>query len=91
MAQKRVYDAIIVGSGAAGGVAAHVLVDKGLDVLLLEIGPRWDPTKDLITSHKWPYELPYRGLGAPGQYDGLWKVNAYTEHYLAEELRRGSQ
>jgi choline dehydrogenase-like flavoprotein len=27
MAQKKyVYDAIIVGSGAAGGVAAHVLV-----------------------------------------------------------------
>ena len=80
MAQKRVYDAIIVGSGAAGGVAAHVLVNKGLDVLLLEIGPKWDPTKDLITSHKWPYELPYRGLGKPGQYDGLWKINGYTEH-----------
>ena len=80
MAQNRVYDAIIIGSGAAGGVAAHVLVNKGLDVLLLEIGPKWDPTKDLITSHKWPYELPYRGLGKPGQYDGLWKINGYTEH-----------
>ena len=33
MAQKRVYDTIIVRSGAAGGVAAHVLVNKGLDVL----------------------------------------------------------
>jgi len=80
MKQKKIYDAIIVGSGAAGGIAAHVLVNHGLDVLLLEIGPKWDPANDYITSHKRPYEMPYRGLGKPGQYDGLWKVNAYTEH-----------
>ena len=80
MKQKKIYDAIIVGSGAAGGIAAHVLVSKGLDVLLLEIGPKWDPSNDYISAHKWPYEMPHRGLGKPGQYDGLWKVNAYTEH-----------
>ncbi len=44
MSQKKVYDAIIVGSGAAGGIAAHVLVNRGLNVLLLEIGPKWDST-----------------------------------------------
>jgi choline dehydrogenase-like flavoprotein len=80
MAQKKTYDAIIVGSGAAGGVAAQVLVGKSLNVLLLEIGPKWVPATDFSTSHKWPYEMPYRGLGKPGQYDGLWKVDAYTDH-----------
>ncbi|HZF38105.1 MAG TPA: NAD(P)-binding protein, partial [Blastocatellia bacterium] len=81
MAEKRVvYDAIIVGSGAAGGVAAHVLVNKGLNVLLLEIGPKWDRNTQFYTEHSWPYEMPFRGLGKPGQYDGLWKVSAYTEH-----------
>ncbi len=80
MQQKRVYDAVIVGSGAAGGIAAHVLVNRGLNVILLEIGSRWDPTKDYITTHKWPYEMPFRGFGKPGQYDGLWKINAYTDH-----------
>src|SRR5215467_6756383 len=80
MAQKKTYDVIIVGSGAAGGIAAHVLVNKGLDVLMLEIGPKWEPWKDYITSHKWPYEMPFRGLGKPGQYEGLWKIDAYTEH-----------
>lgn len=77
---SRIYDAIIVGSGAAGGIAAHVLVNKGLNVLLLEIGPKWDRNTIFHTEHSWPYEMPYRGMGRPGQYDGLWKVNAYTEH-----------
>src|SRR5262249_19680777 len=80
MPQKKRYDAIIVGSGAAGGVAAQVLVAKGLEVLLIEIGPKWNPAVDFSTSHKWPYEMPYGGLGKPGQYDGLWKIDAYTEH-----------
>jgi len=80
MAQKKVYDAIIVGSGAAGGLAAYVLVNQGLNVLLLEVGPKWVPVQIFSTEHAWPYELPYRGLGKPGQYDGLWKINAYTEH-----------
>src|SRR5215813_11105863 len=79
--RAKVYDAIIVGSGAAGGIAAHVLVNHGLDVLLLDIGPKWDPTSYYHTAHKWPYEMPYRGLGKPGQYAGLWKINAYTEHF----------
>lgn len=82
--QKRakVYDAIIVGSGAAGGIAAHTLVNKGLDVLLLDVGPKWDPVERYYTAHKWPYETPYRGLGKPGQYAGLWKINAYTEQFF---------
>lgn len=78
--RTKIYDAVVVGSGASGAIAAHALVNKGLDVLLLEIGPKWDPLTYYSTSHKWPYEMPYRGLGRPGQYDGLWKVNAYTEH-----------
>jgi choline dehydrogenase-like flavoprotein len=87
--QKKIYDAIIVGSGAAGGIAAHALVNHGVDVLLLEIGPRWQFWKDYTTTHKWPYEMPFRGLGKPGQYEGLWKINAYTEHlYVNPRLDR---
>jgi len=66
MAQP-VYDAIVVGSGAAGGIAAYVLATKGLKVLCLEAGRMLDPAKDFYT-HKFPYEWSYRGRGRPGQY-----------------------
>ena len=32
---RKTYDAIVIGSGAAGGMAAHVLTSHGLKVLLL--------------------------------------------------------
>jgi choline dehydrogenase-like flavoprotein len=34
-------DVCIIGLGAAGGVAAHVLTAAGLDVVGLEAGPHW--------------------------------------------------
>ncbi len=51
----------------------------GLDVLLLEAGRMLHPSKD-FRAHTWPWELKYRGHGRPGEYDGLWKINAYTDH-----------
>ena len=55
-----VYDAIIVGSGAAGGMAAHVLTSHGLNVLLLEAGRKLDMESEL-KSMEWPYDHPRRG------------------------------
>ena len=56
----KVYDAIIVGSGAAGGTAAQRLTAAGLDVALLEAGPELVPSRD-YNEHKWPYEFADRG------------------------------
>lgn len=59
----KIYDVLIVGTGASGGMAAKVLTEKGLEVLLLESGPTVDPSKFL--THSWPYEFPFRGVGSP--------------------------
>ena len=34
------YDAIVVGSGATGGIAALTLAEKGIKVLVIEAGPQ---------------------------------------------------
>ena len=63
----RTYDAVIVGSGAAGGMAAHVLTDLGLKVLLLEAGKKLDINREL-RSMEWPYDHPRRGDLPPGYH-----------------------
>ena len=44
--QPKQYDAIIIGSGAGGGMATYVLANAGLKVCLIEAGPMYDPAKD---------------------------------------------
>src|SRR5580658_4675781 len=66
---KRVYDAVIVGSGAAGGMAGHVLTSHGLNVLMLEAGKKLNIESEL-KSTEWPYEHPRRGEMPPG-YHGM--------------------
>src|SRR5579875_3524420 len=53
----QVYDAVIVGSGAGGGMAAYVLTKAGAKCLMLEAGDWWDTAKQ-STMFKWPYEAP---------------------------------
>ncbi|MDP4998354.1 MAG: GMC family oxidoreductase [Saprospiraceae bacterium] len=78
----QVYDAIIVGSGAGGGMATKILSEAGMRVALIEAGPFFDP-KDptTATQMKWPWESPRRGASttrAFGDFDmswGDWKVD----------------
>ncbi|WP_062210008.1 GMC family oxidoreductase [Demequina oxidasica] len=44
------YDAIVIGSGAGGGVAARALTEAGLQVLVVERGSA-PPTADLASDH----------------------------------------
>jgi len=81
------YDVCIVGSGAGGGMAAYVLTQAGLKVLVLEAGPWYDPAKN-VTQLKWPWESPRRGAGTTfrpfGDFDasyGGWELEdePYTQ------------
>jgi choline dehydrogenase-like flavoprotein len=64
---KQTYDAIVVGSGAAGGMAAYVLTSHGLKVLLLEAGRKLPIEKEL-KSMEWPYNHPRRGEMPPDDH-----------------------
>lgn len=59
MAEK--YDAIVVGSGIAGGWAAKELTEKGLKTLLLERGKDVKHVTDYDTATKNVWAFPHRG------------------------------
>ncbi len=73
-------DAVIVGSGAGGAMAAWVLTKAGASVLMLEAGRDYNPEESPMLNMA--MEAPLRGVGTPdkpfGYYDatvdGGWEV-----------------
>jgi choline dehydrogenase-like flavoprotein len=61
---SNVYDVIIVGSGAGGGMAAYTLANAGARCLVLEAGGAFDAARD---SHwlEWCYDAPHRAARTP--------------------------
>lgn len=72
---SQTYDAVVVGSGAAGGMAAHVLTAQGMKVLMLEAGKKL-PIERELRSMEWPYDHPRRGDFPPGSH--ALSFNEYT-------------
>ena len=71
----KLYDVVIVGSGAGGGMAAYTLANAGLKVCLIEAGPMYDPQKN-ITQLKNPWDSPRRGASTKfrpfGDFDACY-------------------
>ncbi len=75
------YDAIIIGSGAGGGMAAKILSEAGLEIAIIEAGPYFDPADpEQKTQLRWPWESPRRGASTSrpfGDFDsayGGWEI-----------------
>jgi choline dehydrogenase-like flavoprotein len=80
MSSPKVYDVVIVGSGAGGGMAAYVLTHAGAKCLMLEAGSWYDTAKE-SKMLEWNYDAPHRGASTPqkpfGYFDaavGGWQV-----------------
>jgi choline dehydrogenase-like flavoprotein len=88
VAKQKIYDAVIIGSGASGGMAAKQLTERGLEVLVLEAGPPADRQRDMNT-HKWPWEAMYRGFGPPGWKDhDQWMQDTageFSRHFYVKD------
>jgi choline dehydrogenase-like flavoprotein len=79
-ARSNVYDAVVIGSGAAGGIAAKVLVEAGLRVVMLEAGPMRDQWKDFAYHDPFPYQDPFRGLTGPSKTSVFKARYMFTKH-----------
>jgi choline dehydrogenase-like flavoprotein len=74
----KVYDVCIIGSGASGGMTAHVLTKAGLDCAMLEAGPMRSPAQFPVHRiRRW--NLPGRGLR--GDYFQEWLTET---HFLPD-------
>ncbi|MDD9891039.1 MAG: GMC family oxidoreductase [Gammaproteobacteria bacterium] len=86
---EQIYDAIIIGSGAGGGMATHQLANAGLKVALIEAGDFYDPADEAQrTQLRNPWESPRRGASTRlrpfGDYNsciGGWELDGepYTQ------------
>ena len=56
----KIWDVVVIGSGAGGGTVVKVLTDLGIEVALLEAGGMVDPLTD-FKEHMLPHEVPHRG------------------------------
>src|SRR6058998_2360460 len=92
--KENTYDAIVVGSGITGGMAAKELTEKGLKTLVLERGPMVRHIKDYPTAGMPPWQaknprgkLPAAELDAhyPMQKRTGYAVDEYSKHFFVKD------
>jgi len=60
--EQNTYDAIVIGSGITGGIAAKELTQAGLKVLVVERGRMVEHVKDYPTALTDPWDFPLRNM-----------------------------
>ena len=73
------YEAIVIGSGATGGIAALTLAQKGIKVLVIEAGPQFTPRQALggepLNTANRLFSLLTGTHRKQAQHPGFWKAN----------------
>ena len=77
---QKIYDVVMVGTGAGGSTALKLLCEAGLEVCAINSGPRTEPDKD-YRRHRQVFDLKFRGFGDPLAL----KDKPHQEHYTVEE------
>ena len=72
------FDAIVIGSGMTGGIAAKELTEKGLKVLVVERGREVKHVEDYDTAMKAPWELPHRDKLTLRSAEERWANNRFN-------------
>ena len=92
---KQIYDVIVIGTGAGGGMAISTLCNAGAKVCALNAGRRLNPRED-FRNHRKSYDMKFRGFNDPkkrkqsigymdNEYtDGIW------EHEIAFTTATGT-
>ncbi|HEY1924097.1 MAG TPA: GMC family oxidoreductase [Candidatus Acidoferrum sp.] len=78
---KQIYDVIVIGTGAGGGMAIKTLCEAGLKVCALNAGRTLNPEKD-FRNHRMPYDMKYRGFNDP-------RKRAQSYGYMDSEYTAG--
>ena len=80
---SRVYPVIVIGSGASGGMAAWNLTSKGIDVLVLDAGDRFERRN--FWTHVRPWEA--RERAARGEQPPRFFLDTKEQPYLTPDGR----
>ena len=78
---QKVYPVIVIGSGAAGGMAAWNLTRKGVEVVLLDAGDKFD--RSTFWTHVRPWEARVRL--AKGDHPPQFFLDTKEQPYLTPE------
>jgi len=82
--QDNSYDAIVIGSGISGGMAAKELSEKGLKTLVLERGRMIKHIEDYPTMNAAPWDLPHRNKVPQDEIDKHYQKQNRTGYTVQQ-------